>query len=231
MDEHEAPPTNERSARVAPGARRPPLSAVALVIVGVALAGCAGMWPLSIVNPPPAACASCAQPVTPPSTANWQVYHDPLKLFTVRLPPGWKASAGLGSYSEGGPSGSDSGQDETVTVNNPSLGVVSPSVQVFAQQSHNAALNCTSRPHETSSFNGYPADTSMQAVVFFESENAHFQLDETIPGVLAPFNPGGPANPPTPPPPPPATTVRAERALLAGMLITFQPTARPLRCE
>lgn len=229
MDEQGPPSTDERSARETPGVRRASLGAVALVVVGVALAGFAAIWFLSIASPAPATCA-CAQPAALPSTANWQVYHDALGLFIVRLPPGWKASVSLGSYSQSGPNGNDSGQSEDISFSNPSLGAASPSLYVFAQQSHDDSLNCVPRSRETSSFNGYPADTSMQAVIFFESKTAHFQLDETVPGVLAPINPGGPINPPTAQPAPPVATVTTERALLTAMLASFQPTASPLAC-
>ena len=221
MDEQETAPTDASNARETSSARRAPLGVVTLVVAGVALAGFAAIWSQSIRNFAPAA---------PLSTASWQVYHDPLGLFVVRLPPGWKASASLGSFSEGGPGGRDSGQNENVTFNNPSLGDASPILYVYAQQSHDATLNCGPRSHETSSFNGYPADTSQPAVLFFESENAHFQLDEVIPGVLAPINPGGPVNPPPTPTPPPAATVTADQSLLASILSSLQPTARPLAC-
>lgn len=161
------------------------------------------------------------------SSAGWRVYHDPLGLFTVRLPPGWVASSSLGSYSEGGPGGSDSGQDEYITFHNVALGAASPSVSIYAHPLHNAAarqMACSAGFAFTMRFHGYPADESMPAVILFDSAGAHFQIDEVIPGVLLPVNPGGPANPPPPPTPPPAATVTAERATLSAFLATFQPT-------
>lgn len=231
----------------APSGRHGRPGLAALMVVGVALAGFGAIaLAQATARQPLCACVGTGMPpaptqptanwqvyhdmAAPPSTANWQVYHDPLGLFIVRLPPGWKASASLGTYSEGGPNGSDSGQTEDITFSDSARGAASPRLYVFAQQSHDAALNCTPRSHETSSFNGYPADISMQAVLMFESENAHFQLDETIPGVLAPINPGGPMNPPPTPTPPSAATVAAERALLTAILSSFLPTARPLAC-
>ncbi|MGH2501007.1 MAG: hypothetical protein ACRDID_00680 [Ktedonobacterales bacterium] len=172
-----------------------------------------------------------AAPVT---TTGWRVYHDPLGLFTMRLPLSWSATSSLGTFSEGGPGGSDSGQTEGITFSDPALGAASPRIEVFAQQIHNPALVCSAaKPGYTSTttFDGYPADESLPAVILFGSGNAHFQLDETIPGVLVPENPGGPMNPPTPLPPPPAATATAERGLIVAALTTFLPTdAKPLTC-
>lgn len=169
------------------------------------------------------------------SSVGWRVYRDPLGLFTLRLPPGLAASSSLGAYSAGGPGGSDSGQDEYITFRNAALGDASLSISVYAQPLHNAAarqMACSTGFASTTRFNGYPADESMPAVILFDSAGAHFQIDETIPGVLASVNPGGPANPPPPPTPPPAATVTAERALLSAVLATFQPTdSQLLTCD
>ena len=161
------------------------------------------------------------------SSAGWRVYHDPLGLFIVRLPPGWVASSSLGSYSEGGPGGRDSGQDEYITFRDAAQGAASPSISIYAQPLHNAAarqMACSAAFAFTTRFHGYPADESMPAVILFDSASAHFQIDEMIPGVLAPVNPGGPANPPPTPTPPPAATVTAERATLSAFLAAFQPS-------
>jgi hypothetical protein len=93
-------------------------------------------------------------------------------------------------------------------------------------------MNCDWRTQETAIFNGYPADTMLTAVIMFESANAHFQIDETIPGVIVPLNPGGVLNPPPPPTAAPAATVTADKALIATMLASFQPTdPHPLACH
>jgi hypothetical protein len=175
------------------------------------------------------------QPTLPAADIDWQVYHDQLGLFTMRLPPGWTAASSLGSFTEGDRTGSESGQDETVIFSDPALGASSPSISVYAQPITNSvghAMTCSGHSQETATFNGYPADTSSPALILFESGNAHFQIVETIPGALVPDSTGGSMNPPTPPPPPPAATVTAERALLADALASFQPSdAKPLTCS
>lgn len=169
----------------------------------------------------------------PAETVGWRVYHDPLGLFTMRLPPGWTADSSLGAFSEGGPGYSDSGQNEQITFRNPALGAASPRISVFAQPIHTGGrqMECAAGLRGTSTFNGYLADETLPAVILFDTQSAHFQIDETIPGVLEPINPGGPPNPPPPPTPPPAATATAERALIQAALTTFQPAdPHPLTC-
>lgn len=168
------------------------------------------------------------QQTGPAATRDWRVYHDPLNLFTMRLPPGWTASSSLGSFTEGNRTESMSGQEENIQFSNPSLGAASPRILVFAQQMNSQSLAqsmwCSEYRGQPSTFNGYPADESSPAEILFDSANAHFQIGETIPGSLAPANPGGPANPPPPPTPLPTATVMADRSLLSDALATFQPT-------
>jgi hypothetical protein len=234
MAEQQTPSGDERSeqgARETTGRRRGRVGALAAVAVTIALVAAFAVVALSRQG-----AIFALQRSLPAADVDWQVYHDQLGLFTMRLPPGWTASSSLGTFSQGDSNSSESGQLETITFIGHAQGASSPSIQVSARQITNStfaqSLECNSRPRETTTFNGYPADESMTAVIFFESGNAHFQIDETIPGVLAPENPGGPMNPPTPPPPPPAATVTAERALLADALASFQPSdAKPLTCS
>lgn len=178
-----------------------------------------------------------AQSATPFSTTDWKVYRDPLNAFSMRLPPEWTATAHTGSYTEGDRDGSFGGQDETVQFSDPTLGAASASISVYATPFPNTpvahTMMCNGRAGETATFNGYPADDRLLAVILFESGGAHFQIDEVIPGVLEPMNPGGPLIL-TPPPTPtqlPASTVSTDRALLDAALATFQPTdPKPLTC-
>lgn len=170
------------------------------------------------------------------STASWQVYHDPLGLFTVRVPPGWTShSSEQGTYTEGNRQGRFTGQDENATFSDPTRGAGSTTLGVYVMQIPDspvaAAMNCSERVHETATFNGYPADTTTHGVILFESANAHFQIGETIPGVIVPVGPTS-LNPPPPPTAAPAATVTADKALIAAMLASFQPTdPHPLACH
>lgn len=176
------------------------------------------------------------QGATPLSTTDWKVYHDPLNLFSMRLPPGWTDQTGMGTYSDGGPTGSDSGQTEQISFHDASLGVGNAAISVFVMPIHNTPFAhrwaCSRGFPERSIFNGYPADESESAVILFESGSAHFQIDEVIPGVLAPMNTSHDLQ--IPPPTPtqlPASTVSADRALLDAALASFQPTdPKPLVC-
>lgn len=206
----------------------------AFVTLALIAALVAGFGALSLLKHAPTASILAPQ-LAPGSIRGWQIYHDPLGLFTMRLPPGWKASVSMGTYSEGDRQGSFSGQSESIAFRDPTRGADSTNLAVYAMQIPAspiaATMNCNARAHETATFNGYPADTSLLAVILFESANAHFQIDETIPGVIVPMNPGGPMNPPPPPTAAPAATVTADKALIATMLASFQPSApHPLAC-
>jgi hypothetical protein len=166
----------------------------------------------------------------------WRVYRDPLGLYSIRIPANWKATASFGTFSEGSPAGSISGKTEDVQFSDPAPGAVSPTIEVHAEQINSAfgrQLYCGARSHETSTFNGYPAEQIPPAgtVWLFETYNAYFQIDAIIPGVLTPMNPGGPMNPPPTPTAPPQATVTAEQAILATTLASFKPAAKPLNCS
>ena len=169
---------------------------LAMVIALVAAFGALALSKNALTLPPQLALGSAA---------SWQVYHDPLGLFTMRLPPGWKASVEMGSFSQGDGAGSDSGQDEMIRFSDPAQGKTSAVIYVYAQPIHNTAvaqsMMCGARGQETGTFQGYPASTS-PALILFESGNAHFQIDETIPGVLEPVH----SNPMMTSPPPPTPT-------------------------
>jgi hypothetical protein len=171
------------------------------------------------------------------ATITWQTYHDPLGLFTVRLPPGWTATVMLGWFGEGDRTASMNGRDETITFSDPTLGQASANFSVWAYPITNLALaqsmECTSRSEETGTFNGYPATPYGPPTIMFESDNAHFQIDETIPGALQPSGFSVHLTPPFPPTPTPlpAAAVASDRALLGEALASFRPAdPHPLAC-
>jgi hypothetical protein len=183
-------------------------------------------------------------PAQDATTATWRVYHDPLGLFTIRVPPGWKAAGGVdGSYTDGNTKTglSDSGQTEFITISDPTQGNGSALFQLSAYQIDSDSgrqLTCQNFPNDRTnptSINGYPADAFQPGVVWMvNSQTAHFQIDITIPGVVVPFNPGGPMIPNPPPPTPtalPQSWVQQDRTLLADALGSFKPTAKPLTCS
>lgn len=202
---------------------------VVIVWALVVVTGCAMIRP-----PSNTASQQHTQVSTTYSTTDWQVYHDPLSMFSVRLPPGWTATAGTNAYTQGTRSGSDSGQEEDVHFSDPALGNASAAIIVHAIPIHDNPValqfGCGWRSQETSTFNGYPADESEHATVLFESGDAHFQISKWIPGVLGPAH-TEPDNAPPPPTPQPLATVAAAREILDATLATFQPTdPKPLVC-
>lgn len=179
-------------------------------------------------------------PARQPATASWRLYHDPLGLFTARIPPGWKAASdSSGSYSEGSSNLSASGRLEMVTFNNPAQGKASASLQLAVEQITSDAgrrLECQNWPPDqasTTTINGYLTQNFQTGVVWMiNSQTAHFQIDATIPGVMEPWHtsPLMTTIPPTPTPLP-QSWVQQDRTYLADMLGSFQPTAQPLTCS
>lgn len=171
---------------------------------------------------------------------DWKLYHDPLGLFRVRIPPNWKATGGVdGTYSAGSPQGSFSGKSESISFDDPALGDASAKIWVTAWQLNSplaraSYCDASASDHETMMFNGYRAGQidPPGTVWLFESSNAHFQIDVKIPGVLEPLhsNPAMMTIPPTPTPLPQAM-VSADRTIIATSLASFRPTAKPLICS
>jgi hypothetical protein len=178
----------------------------------------------------------------PTIPAGWRLYHDPLGLFAIGVPPGWKASGGAnGTITVGGPTGSFSGRSEYIVFHNPAHGAASAQVAVSAEEINSDFWRqwyCRPpagpwvKPTVTT-FNGYRAQVYGPPTTgwMFESYNAHFQVDITIPGVLVPPHYGNPYNPPPTPTALPQATVTADRALLTQILSTLKPSREPLVCK
>lgn len=172
------------------------------------------------------------------ATITWQTYHDPLGLFTVRLPPGWTATVLTGGdVTVDNQTQFDSGRDESITFSDPTLGEASASFSVDAQPISNPALaqtmECATPFPADATFNGYPAEEGDTAVIRFNSATASYQIGEYIPGALRPDNLGHYTPPILPTPTPlPASTVASDRALLSDALTSFRPTdPHPLACH
>jgi hypothetical protein len=175
-------------------------------------------------------------------TASWRIYHDPLGLFTVRVPQGWKATGGInGNYTEGNLKSGlrASGQSEGVGISDPNQGSGSASLGIYAEQlTSDAGRKITCEWYavgktQATTINGYPAQVDEPGMVWMvETQTAHFQIGVTIPGVLVPDHTSSLIT--TPPPTPttlPQSWVQQDRVTLADMLGCFQPTAKPLTCS
>ncbi len=167
--------------------------------------------------------------------ADWRIYHDPLGLFTARIPATWTTNATTGTESYGDRTGSATETSEIVQFNDPALGAVLAPFEVSADPIRNDFERhwyCQGFARKNGTFHGIPAEQEFDALWLFETANAHFQLNVNIPGVLgAPHSETlHPATDPTPTPLP-AAMVATERATLATMLAAFQPTnATALAC-
>lgn len=179
--------------------------------------------------------ATASRPVSSGGPSpNWQTYHDPFGLSTLQLPPGWTAQIQPVTtwYIEG--SKSERLSVEWVTLSDPSQGTGSAQFRIVAYPIKTAfdhQYYCR-HPSDTLGHDFSPMSLSTMgnrdAVWLFNTENAAFQIDVTIPGVLVPVNFG--------PPPPPATPlpvswVATDQTEVNEMLTSFQPTdPKPLTC-
>lgn len=169
------------------------------------------------------------------NTAGWQTYHDPLNMYSLRLPPGWTAQVSTGSSTYGDRTGSMSVTTEGVVFSDPQYGDSSARVYIMAEPiasdfSRHWYCQAFSRNQENSTFHGIPAVHFQDAVWLFSSANAHFQLDVWIPGVLEPPHEMGPG-PIIQPTPLPSSWIAADRADINGVLASLQPAnPAPLSC-
>lgn len=171
-------------------------------------------------------------PVVP---ANWQTYHDPAGLFSLRMPRGWIADLSTSTETFGDRTGSATETSEYLAVRDPTQGGGSPRFYVSAAPISTAFERhwyCQAFPGANDTFHPIPAPAMGQAMWLFDTANAHFQLDVWIPGVLEPPH-SSPIMPPSMPTPTslPATTITVDRQILATILGSFAPTnPRALSC-
>lgn len=165
-----------------------------------------------------------------PST--WQTYHDPSGLFSLRLPPGWTVRIEPAAASYGDSRGSVQVHEEMVTFGDPAQGtgsahfwVVADPIKTAFDRQHFCQYSTTLQSFSTRNLSGME---HTGALWLFTTENANFQIDVAIPGVLAP----GTFGPPQPTATPlPATWVATDKTEVNAMLVSFQPTdPKPLAC-
>lgn len=169
-------------------------------------------------------------------TSGWQTYHDPMEMFSLRLPPGWTAQVSDSSGTMGDRTGNMTQTTESVSLSDPAQGEASAQLIVTAEPinsdfAHHWYCQAWPTKNDNSTFHGIPAE-AQPAVWLFNSANAHFQLDVTVPGVVAPPHELGPISvlPPTPTPLP-ASVLATDQSDINGVLATFRPAnASPLSC-
>jgi hypothetical protein len=165
------------------------------------------------------------------ASTSWQPYHDPFGLFTLRAPPGWAAHFEPSTGTFGDRYGSETERVDSVTFNDPTQGTGSAFMLVIAHPITTAfdhQYYCL-QPANLQSF--APATLSSMepsGVWLFTTENAYFQVDVGIPGVVMPTTFGPPPPPATPIP---STWAATDKSEVNAMLVSFQPTdPKPLTC-
>jgi hypothetical protein len=174
---------------------------------------------------------------TSANTSGWQTYHDPMNMYSLRLPPGWTAKVGTSSGFASNRGGAISVTMETVVFSDPRYGQSSAQVDISAEPIDSDVARrvyCADwSPHNfNDTFHGIPAEHIPEATWLFSSANAHFQLDVWIPGVLEPPHERGPLTGMEPTASPlPASWIAADRVNINGVLASFRPAnPAPLSC-
>ena len=154
--------------------------------------------------------------------ALWTMYHDPLGLFTINYPAGWKAT---GSISTGGRiimpnytidmAGTSDGVDIT-EVDNPKMTLHIGAIKFTTQNTESYFCQHLSYPFYASG--NLPGN--LPAGSAFNTTNAHFQIDIGPPYTDAAV----PATTPRPTPVP-ASTIHAEMTTYNSILATFHSLA------
>ena len=170
------------------------------------------------------------------TSPNWQTYHDPDDLFTLRLPPGWTAHIEPATTWYVDSSGTEKVREEMLTFDDPSQGTGSAKLWVVADPIKDDFAHqyyCQPNHAVYESFSAMNASTmehleDIDAPWSFTTENATFQIDVTIPGIVAMQGYGPPPPPATPLP---ASWIATDQTEMQMMLTSFQPTdPKPLVC-
>ena len=167
------------------------------------------------------------------TSSKWQTYHDPFGLYALQLPPGWAAHVTTSTASYGDNSGSATIKTETVSYDDPSQGTGSAHVYTLAypiKTSFDHQFYC----QPSSLKQGFSPMTLIKfehlgGLSLFETEDAYFQINVTIPNVLM-QEPDVLIPPPTPTAVP-ASWSATDQTVVNQMLSSFQPTdPKPLAC-
>jgi len=165
------------------------------------------------------------------ASGSWQLYHDPFGLFTVQLPPRWTAQFAPSTGTFGDRYGSETERVDQVSFDDPAQGTGSAYVSVIAHPIKTAfdhQYNCQ-QPSDLQPF--VPLTLSSMEPgghSLFTTENAYFQVNVGIPGVVTPVGFGPPPPPATPIP---STWVATDKSEVNALLVSFQPTnSKPLTC-
>ena len=156
------------------------------------------------------------------TSARVQTYHDPFDLYTLQLPSAWTAEVVT----------STTGIDEMIAFDDPTQGKGSAQVAITVNPISTEIERqyiCRTFPVRLD-FSGLSLSKVEQwsAQSVFDTENASFQIDVTIPGVLAPVG-FGPATPT--PTPLPAAWLATDTSEVNAMLVSFHPSdPMPLKC-
>jgi hypothetical protein len=211
------------------------ITALALLLIGVALASCSvtktsnaagGNHPTATPN----------QPTGPKPTfpAAWHTLHDPAQSFTLRVPADWQMKED-GGYTYGDSKLGISIDSVKYRFAAPTSAVPPPlyfdvSVGIYktSQQRH---LLCVSPPgNPNTTFHGLPAEElggPDQWYVY--AQNAYFMLNDYYPGEPLLSRGNGPNTTPTPTPPP-ADAANA-KAIIDMIRDSFTPQPnKPLAC-
>lgn len=166
------------------------------------------------------------------ASLRWQTYHDPFGLSSLQLPPGWTAHVEPASTWYIDSTGSEKVSEEMVTLSDLSQGTGSAYFRIVADPIK-TAFDRQYYCRNSSTLHGFSSRnlSSMEqsgGVWLFTTENATFQINIAIPGIVVPAKFGAPTTKPTPLP---ATWSVTDKMDVNAMLVSFQPTdPKPLAC-
>jgi hypothetical protein len=152
------------------------------------------------------------------ASTRWQTYHDPYGLFTLQTPPAWTAQIARSYMAV-----------ESITFDDPAQGKGSAQIVIDASSLDRQGA-CRLPSQLRGGFSGLTLNgiEHTGALSIFYTENASFQIDVTIPGVLAPSKFGPATLTPTPIP---MAWSSADETEVNEMLVSFHPSnPKPLKC-